>query len=370
MRIKKQLFKRLFFGLVLLIISYFIGILAYGWATDWQPDPYPATLTFEQNAGQTTLGDSMVTLVTWNVGFGGLGAESDFFYDDEGMWYSGSSMTRSPKRLVEKNLQGALDFFQTWRDSVDFFLLQEVDIASDRSYQLPQYAEYQRILSGFAADFALNYKCDRVPIPLLEPWNAYGEVLSGLATFSRIQPAEAIRHQLPGHYPMPDRLFQLDRCAALHRYPVSWGKELVVINLHNAAYDPGDKIKALQLPYLRDLAVSEYKKGNYVVLGGDWNQCPPYFRFDAFMAIKPAGRGQGNIPPGFFPEGWTFGYDPATPSNRKARDPYVKGKTFETLIDYFLVSPNVRILAARGIPQGFQFSDHQPVWIKVALLRD
>jgi endonuclease/exonuclease/phosphatase family metal-dependent hydrolase len=215
----------------------------------------------------------------------------------------------------------------------------------------------------------LNYKCDRVPIPLLEPWNAYGEVLSGLATFSRVQPSEAVRHQLPGHYPMPDRMFQLDRCAALHRYPLADGKSLVVINLHNAAYDPGDKIKALQLLYLRDLALEEYNKGNYVVLGGDWNQCPPYFRFDTYMPKKTNGPGQGNIPPDFFPEGWTFGYDPATPSNRKARDPYIKGETFETLIDYFLVSPNVRIMAAKGINQAFQFSDHQPVWLKVALIK-
>ena len=176
-----------------------------------------------------------------------------------------------------------------------------------------------------------------------------------------------LRHQLPGKYPMPDRIFQLDRCAALHRFKTATGKDLVVINLHNAAYDPGDKIKAIQLPYLRDLAVAEYQKGNYVVLGGDWNQCPPHFRFDQFTPDLSKGYQQGNIPDDFFPENWVYAYDPTVPSNRKCRNPYKKGETFETLIDYFLVSPNVQVKKVRGIDQGFQFSDHQPVRMEVVL---
>ncbi|MFN0036620.1 MAG: endonuclease/exonuclease/phosphatase family protein [Saprospiraceae bacterium] len=367
MVLTRTFLRRLLGGFLLLLICYFGGLLAYGCATDWQPGPAPTPLAFEQVSERKTLTDSVFTLVTWNVGYGGLGAESDFFYDDEGMWRSGSSMTRCPRQLVEKNLDGALGFLQNNKDSVDFFLLQEADIESDRSHRTRQYDAYQKSLPGFMADFAVNYKCGRVPIPLLEPWNAYGEVLSGLATFSRYQPSEATRHQLPGHYPMPDRMFQLDRCAALHRYPTAGGKDLVVINLHNSAYDPGDKIKAIQLPYLRDLALAEHAKGNYVVLGGDWNQCPPNFRFDSFMPGNAQGYAQGNLPPDFFPEGWAYAYDPTVPTNRKARDPYLKGKTFETLIDFFLVSPNVRIRSVRGIGQGFQFSDHQPVWLKVEL---
>ncbi|MBK6994309.1 MAG: endonuclease/exonuclease/phosphatase family protein [Lewinellaceae bacterium] len=363
----KHTIRRSLGAILILLICYFLGIFVYGWLSDWQPEAAPTTLPFDQVSSDKMLTDSVFTFVTWNVGFGGLGAESDFFYDDEGIWYSGSSMTQTPRNLVEKNLAGALGFFQQYRDSVDFFLLQEVDIESDRSHRIMQYDAYQKSLPGFMADFALNYKCDRVPIPLLEPWNAYGAVLSGLATFSRFQPVEATRHQLPGHYPMPDRIFQLDRCAALHRYPTTRNKELVIINLHNSAYDPGDKIKAIQLPYLRDLAQAEYAKGNYVILGGDWNQCPPHFRFDSFMPGNAQGYVQGNLPPDFFPEDWAFAYDPTVPTNRKARDPYLKGKTFEILIDFFLVSPNVRIRSVKAVNQGFQYSDHQPVMITVEL---
>ncbi|HMX39427.1 MAG TPA: endonuclease/exonuclease/phosphatase family protein [Saprospiraceae bacterium] len=354
---------KLFYALLLPAL-YFLGIFLHGWLSDWTPGPEPQPIALTQSSAHTLVGDSVLRFVTWNVGYGGLGAESDFSYDDAGgIWWSGSSMVRSPRPLVEKNLRGAADFLQ--HTLADFYLLQEVDVASDRSYRINQYADYQRVLPEWAASFAVNFQCQRVPIPLLEPWNALGKALSGLGTLSRHQPSEATRHQLPGHYPMPDRMFQLDRCAALHRYPTRWGHDLVVINVHNSAYDPGDKIKAIQLPYLRDLALAEYAKGNFVVIGGDWNQCPPYFRFDAFMPGNTQGYTQGNIPPDFFPENWRYGYDPTVSTNRKARDPYVKGQTFETLIDYFVVSPNLRIREVKGIQQGYQFSDHQPVWMEV-----
>ncbi len=362
---KPSRLRRPLFILLLLALLYFGGLLVHGALTDWQPVA-AAPMSVEHPSAQTLVSDSIVSLVIWNVGYGGLGAESDFSFDDVGgMWYSGSSMIRSPLESVQKNLRGAIGFLQNTR--ADFFLLQEVDVASKRSYDVPQYAAYQEALPAFAATMAINYRCDRVPIPVLEPWHPYGHVLSGLATLSRFQPTEATRHQLPGHYPMPDRMFQLDRCAALHRFPTSRGKDLIVINLHNSAYDPGDKIKAIQLPYLRDLALMEYKKGNYVVLGGDWNQCPPNFRFDTFMPGNTQGYTQGNIPLDFFPEAWQYGYDPTVATNRKARDPYVKGQTFETLIDFFVVSPNLVIRSVKGMQQDFQFSDHQPVWIEVGL---
>jgi len=363
--LKTRLLRRVLSGGLLLLLLYFTGLLIHGWINDWHPAE-KMSLSPIQSSAETLLTDSLISFVTWNVGFGGLGAESDFFYDDAGMWYSGSSMVRSPRPLVEKNLQGATDFLQ--HTKADFFLLQEVDVESDRSYRIRQFDAYRQALPAFSATMAVNYRCPRVPIPLLEPWHAYGEVESGLGTLSRFQPAEAIRFQLPGDYPMPDRMFQLDRCAAVHRFPTNRGKDLIVINIHNAAYDPGDKIKAIQLPYLRDMALAEFAKGNYVVIGGDWNQCPPYFRFDQFMPGRTQGYVQGNVPGDFFPDDWRFAYDPTVPSNRKCRDTYKKGETFETLIDFFLVSPNVQVKTVKGIGQGFQFSDHQPVWMEIMML--
>jgi len=365
MKWKKNLRKAALRGLFL-IAFYFGLLLINGWYHDWQPEEKTRLLT-PKWVEEHLVPDSVLSFVTWNIGYAGLGEESDFFYDDSGMWYSGSSMIHAPKELVDKNLFGIYTTLK--HTKADFFLLQEVDKYADRSYKNNQVSDLAKALPDFTYTMALNYQCGRVPIPLLEPWHPYGMVTSGLTTFSRYRFNYATRYQLPGKYPMPDRMFQLDRCVALHRYDLKngSGKQLVVMNLHNAAYDPGDKIKAIQLPFLRDLAISEYRKGNYVVLGGDWNQCPPFFRFDNFMPDNTQGYQQGNVPADMFPEDWRYAFDPTVPTNRKCRDPYMAGKTFVTLIDYFLVSPNVQIRSVKCLDQKFRHSDHQPVWMEVAL---
>ena len=208
---------------------------------------------------------------------------------------------------------------------------------------------------------------DRVPIPILEPWQVYGKVNSGLGTLSRFQPKKSTRFQLPGKFEWPTRIFQLDRCLAVHRYEVKNGKELVVFNLHNSAYDSGGFLKKQQMKYLQKKVQKEYKKGNYVVVGGDWNQCPPDFKFDTFMPENTDSYYQSNIQKDYLPNDWQWVYDPKIPTNRKTASPYVKGQSFVTLIDFFLISPNLKVKSVQGHDLGFDFSDHQPVRMEVEL---
>jgi endonuclease/exonuclease/phosphatase family metal-dependent hydrolase len=355
--------KKILIASLSILLFYAFAVLIYGYFSDWKPEQI-SEIELSQSSKNLMVTDSVLTFVSWNVGYGGLGKYSDFSYDDEGILHSGKSMVHSPKDKVEEYIAGAINFLKNTRS--DFFLLQEVDMESDRSYRIRQYDIYSKMLPEYAAAFAPNYKCPRVPIPILEPWNAYGKVLSGLATFSRFQPKTSTRFQLPGEYPMPDRMFQLDRGVSLQRFSTNKGKDLVVINLHNAAYDPGDKIKKLQLPYLSDLAIKEYEAGNYVVLGGDWNQCPPFFRFDTFKTGEKDYE-TSSLNADIFPKNWSFGYDPTKSTNRKTKDPYVKGKTFETLIDYYLVSPNVNIKLMKTLDLGYSYSDHQPVYMEITL---
>ena len=69
----------------------------------------------------------------------------------------------------------------------------------------------------------------------------------------------------------------LDRCFMVNRYPLENGKELLVINTHNEAFDPGE-IRKAQMAYLKEFLLSEYAKGNYIIAGGDWNMSPPDFK--------------------------------------------------------------------------------------------
>jgi hypothetical protein len=66
--------------------------------------------------------------------------------------------------------------------------------------------------------------------------------------------------------------------------------------------------------------------------------------------------------------GWKFAFDPEVPTNRKLKSKYNPDKTYTTVIDYYLVSPNIEIVEVKGLDLKFQNSDHQPVKLKIKLL--
>lgn len=350
--------------LVLIFLLYVGGVLLHGTLTDWQPEAeLPATTL--QTATETVIADSVISLAIWNIGYTGLGEESDFFYDNGGFFLSGGHMIRPEEELVNKNREGALLFARS--TDADFFLFQEVDLDSRRSYYVNQLDALRAQLPDFTASYAANYRVSRVPIPILEPWRAYGQVEGGLASLSRWQPKSEMRLQLPGKFDWPTRIFQLDRCLLVSRFATASGPELVVINAHLSAYDKGGVLKKQQMAFLQELILEEYEKENYVIVGADWNQCPPFFQFDTFTPGQTDGYSQSNIPDDFVPEGWQWVYDPVVPSNRKLRNPFDPEKTFRTVIDFFLISPNLTARRVKTIDQKFRFSDHQPVWIEVEL---
>ncbi len=356
---------RIILSLLTIIFIYVAVVLVHGTITDYQPEEV-LPIKIEQNTESELITDSVLTFTIWNIGYGGLGAEADFFFDDGGFLFAGSNMVRPSQNLVEKYVNGITDFVNNTQS--DFYLLQEVDVDSKRSYFINQLEALRQKMPAYAATFAPNYKASRVPLPLLEPWRAYGKAYSGLVTFSAYQPVEATRYQLPGSFAWPTRIFQLDRCVGLHRFKVDNGKEIVVLNIHNSAHDTDGSLKRQEMAFIKELVTKEYEKGNYVIAGGDWNECPPYFRYDGFMPGQGEDYFQYNIEPDFLPEDWQWVYDPTVPTNRKAADPFVMGETFITLIDFFLISPNVRVKTVKGIDQQFQNSDHQPVWIEVELV--
>ena len=67
------------------------------------------------------------------------------------------------------------------------------------------------------------------------------------------------------------------------------------------------------------------------------------------------------------PEGWTWAFDPSVPTNRKLASSFEADKTFTTLIDFYLVSPNVQVESVEGVDLAFENSDHQPVKLSIQL---
>ncbi len=338
--------------MIVLCLALFLG---YSTLTDYKPEK-KETLAIAHSTLPQSIPPGKLELLTWNIGYCGLGAKMDFFYE-------GGTMVQPDKEYYAICRDGVINRLKS-ASKPDFILMQEVDQHSERTYLDNQVDRFKSAFSDYATFFALNYKVPFVPVPLTSPM---GKVNSGILTMSRFQPIEATRYQYPSSYSWPKRLFLLDRCFELTRYKVSNGRQLVVINTHNSAFDDAAEMRAKELKLLKDMIVNEYSKGNYVIAGGDWNQNPLPFAMDSIRDGNIVKTISPGIPAGFLPAAYTWAYDPTHPTNRDVDKPYFKGKTKTTTIDFFVLSPNISLLSTHTLQYGFEFSDHQPVQMIVVL---
>ena len=338
----------LFFALIIIAIATFF---IYATLTDYQPEEKITVFTSDN---PDTLNDTLeYSLLIWNIGYCGLNAEMDFFYD-------GGDNVRPDEKTVTENLTGVKNFLKK-HDSIDFVLLQEVDKNSKRSWYNNEFDSISKIFTDYSFFYGKNYDVFYVPVPITDPM---GKVNGGLMTISKYIPESSVRYAFPGNYNWPKKLAMLDRCFLVNRYQLVNEKELLIINTHNSAYDDGD-LKKQQMEYLKKYVTSEYKKGNYVIIGGDWNQCPPNFS-PAFSENIMDKENKTDISPKYLSK-WGWAYDSSIPTNRRVKTPYKKGKSLTTVIDFYLLSPNIQSLNIKNFDMGFQYSDHQAVELKIKL---
>jgi endonuclease/exonuclease/phosphatase family metal-dependent hydrolase len=334
---------------VLLFGLYVVGVLIYGTMTDWQPK---SILTVNSDTEEGSLPGDTVSIISWNIGFGGLGKETSFFYD-------GGDTVIQEDSLVKKNMEGIASTLAGFEDS-DIILLQEVDSCSKRSHFRNEIDFLKQNLPGYAAAFCMNYNVDFVPMPITEPM---GEVRSGLLTLSKPASHNHERHGFDTEFEWPRRVFFLDRCFLKQHIDLDQGRELVVLNTHCSAYDTSGDLVKKEIDTMLAFAQSEYEKGNYVVIGGDWNQCPPNY-----TPIDPGGPyNEFVLSDEQIPDGWSWVADPSTPTNRKLDKVYDFATSYTSVIDHFLVSPNVSVVKVETHDTKFEFSDHQPVELQIAL---
>lgn len=81
-----------------------------------------------------------------------------------------------------------------------------------------------------------------------------------------------------------------------------------------------------------------------------------------FLAVK-----KENIDDSLFPKDWQIVYDPLKPTNREIDAPLTKGETEVTIIDYYIFSPNIELEKIETFSQNFQYSDHEPVFLKIKI---
>lgn len=338
-------------GLLILTLA---GFLLFATLTEYIPAPVAKA---ETNAKGNPIDPSRrkFTFFTWNIGYAGLGKEMDFFYD-------GGKMAIPPREGFNRALAGIRRTIEKY-DTTDFIFIQELDRRSKRTYRTDILADLASSLSGYYYAFGKNYDCRYVPIPLNEPM---GRVVAGLAAFTLYRPDTAEVVSLNTQFPWPKSTVMLKRCLLAMKYRMTGGKELVVVNLHNSAFDADGEVRKKELMRLQEYLLAEYRKGNWVIAGGDWNENPRGFDPSLVFSSDPVYKVRPPIDPSFL-LGWEFVSDPWLTSNRNVDTRYIKGVTHTTTIDFFVVSPNVKAFGAKTIPMEFEFSDHNPVVMEVEL---
>jgi endonuclease/exonuclease/phosphatase family metal-dependent hydrolase len=349
---------KILIAIVLVPLLYVVVNILIAVLTKYKPEPVE-DLEVDKSvvvSKQVSNENEELKFLIWNIGYGGLGADVDFFYDD-------GKMVITPESLVRKYINGIYATIEEFKD-YDFILLQEVDVNSKRSHGINIADGILSFLPDHHSIFAKNYDVKFLPFPWTEPM---GKIQSGLLSCSKLEPEEALRIAFPGITDFPRKLFYLERCVIFSRYNLENGKDLIVINTHLEAYDDGG-IKRQQMQVMKEWVTKEYEMGNYVVIGGDWNIAPPDFDVHKWEKEKIEDKLYlMNNDPDYI-QGWKYAYDGNTPTNRKNNHPF-NDQTFTTVIDYFLLSPNIELIEVKGVDVGFENSDHNPVAMRVKLIR-
>lgn len=347
MNIRKWL--KILLGIILAIVSLLGAFLLYISLVDYKPEDV-VTLETQHNQEMKLSSEQIFSITTFNLGYGGIDKNEHFFMD------GGSNSRASSKEKVEENMQAIGDFLR--KTASDFYFLQEVDRDSSRSFHINEEDYLIEQLQLYSSTFAQNYLVKWVPVPIMRP---HGKVNSGLMTLAKYHISESKRFALQGQESWPRQLFELDRCMLEQRIPISNGKELLLINVHLSAYDKGGKVRKQQLGFIDDYLTKEYEKGNYIIIGGDWNHSIPITDPNNFTFTESRPDWLQTIPDDFLSEGFQWVADNTTPTSRTIAKPYVQGENFLSVIDGFLISSNIELVDIKGHSLEFEHSDHNPV---------
>jgi endonuclease/exonuclease/phosphatase family metal-dependent hydrolase len=289
-----------------------------------------------------------LSLLTWNVGYAGMGAESDFVAD------KGSQLRPLSADLVERNLAEITGYLTT-RGSVDLILLQEVARPSFSTHQI----DTLEALVAARPDSAWMFGADIDTLHMPQAVSLH----IGNATFSRVDIAEAERRGLTLEPTFQLGIFRKGYRIHIARLagPQGW----VIANVHLSAFDSEEvSVREEQLREVIRWGEAEYAAGRRVVIGGDWNlrladTTFPHTTDEEFRFWVR------DLPRELLPEGWRFVADPDRPTVRTAHKPYVRGENYRLIVDGFLVSPNVGVISVETSDLDFRFADHNPVTVVV-----
>ena len=354
-------------GILLAFLVIILTYVAYVFGTYYRIDDHEV-LEVENPQNEMITAGEPHTIATYNIGFGAYGPDFDFFMDSgtmlDGTPVRGHRGTSFSKEHTLRNTNGTISELQALDPEIMF--IQEMDTDSTRSQHINQAEMYREAFGDMANTYARNFHSAYLFYPFTDP---HGKVNSGIMTLSDYQIESAERRSYPVTTDFM-KVTDLDRCFAVNRLPVDNGKELVLINSHMSAYDKGGVIREQQWKMITNVISEEYAKGNYVILGGDFNHVLGETVADIFPSQQQTPGWLAFITSDQVPEGFSIATADNymdVPTCRGADIPWQKGVNYTCIIDGFIVSDNISY-SARNIETDFAWTDHQPVLMEFTLL--
>lgn len=293
--------------------------------------------------------------LTYNIGFGAYTPDYSFFMD--GGKYSWA--------LSEEGLMANMcEITELINNSgADFIMLQEVDVDGTRTYHLNELELLNTLVKGYYYNYGTAYDSPFLFYPF---WQPHGANKAVQVTYSKAPISESVRRSLPISESI-SRVIDYDRCYIVSKIPCANEKKLVLYNVHLSAYTDDESLKEAQLSMLFEDMENEYRLGNYVICGGDFNQ---NLKTDDWENVPNWAR---PFPKEMIPEGFSLAIEFADPKNiehnscRDANEPYNPDTTYTVTPDGFIVSDNVRVNFYSNTNSSYKYSDHDPVFMQVFL---
>ncbi len=355
---KRHTVLRILLTVILIPAAAVAAFLIFLSVTEYKPAAVE-DLTVSGDASETLSPGDSLRVMTWNIGYGALGDNADFFMD------GGSMVNTASEERVRQNLTG-IETAITEADP-DLLFLQEIDVNSSRSHHIN---EYEQISSadGYDNTFARNLKTAFIPYPI----PPIGTVDSGICTMSRYPIESAQRISLPCPFRWPVSMANLKRCLNVSRIPLEGtDHQLYLVNLHLEAYDDGEG-KEAQTAQLKAILEEAAENGDYVIAGGDFNQRFSTVDSSAYPVLEGTWQ-PGNLDMDAFSSALSVTADASVPTCRSLDRPLDSAESTDPsdfqyyVIDGFIVSDNITVQNVTTEDLGFRDSDHNPVIMDITL---
>lgn len=354
-------------SVILACVIIFCGYYIY-LALHYYRIPDNQRLKINNNQSQLLKAGRSYKATTYNVGLGAYNHDFDFFMDSgqlkDGKKLQGHRGTAISKQAVLDSTNGVIQTMK--KQNPDFMFFQEIDTDSTRSFHVNQVKKVEDDFPKMDSTFASNFHSAFLAVPLNNP---HGTVRSGLLSMSKYKMDSAIRRKYPVSSVPIEKFVDLDRCFVVMRFPVTNGKDLVMINSHMSAYDKGGKMRKAQMKLISSVMEKEYRRGNYVIVGGDFNHALGKDMMTHFEHQEEIPSWVSVLDQKMLSKDFTMikAQNRENVATVRATDmKYDPKVNYMTICDGFIVSKNVQA-KVYNINTHFEYADHNPVRLEFEL---